>query len=104
VQVDPIKPTLKPPRSKSLKLEYDGPPSNFAFKFNLRRYIEAVVAAAAAKSDDDDRTKPLRVDLRECAGRRGQGLTHVHFSAQREHLLSHVMGCLAGFSDKNGSG
>jgi hypothetical protein len=33
-----------------------------------------------------------------------QGLTLVHFSAQREHFLSHVVGCLAGFSDKNGSG
>ena len=33
-----------------------------------------------------------------------QGLTLVHFSAQREHSLSHVVGCFAGFSDKNGSG
>jgi hypothetical protein len=33
-----------------------------------------------------------------------QGLTLVHFSAQREHFLSHVVGCFAGFSDKNGSG
>jgi len=29
-----------------------------------------------------------------------QGLTLVHFSAQPEHLLSHVVGCLVGFSDK----
>jgi hypothetical protein len=33
-----------------------------------------------------------------------QGLTLVHFSAQREHFLSHVLGCFAGFSDKIGSG
>jgi hypothetical protein len=33
-----------------------------------------------------------------------QGLTLVHNSAQREHFLSHVLGCFAGFSDKNGSG
>jgi len=33
-----------------------------------------------------------------------QGLTLVHFSAQREHCLSHVEGCFAGFSETNGSG
>jgi len=39
VQVDPIKPTLKAPVNKRLKLEYDELLSRFAFKFNLRRYI-----------------------------------------------------------------
>ena len=38
VQVDPIKPTLKAPGTKLLKLQYDKPLSTFAFKFNLRRY------------------------------------------------------------------
>ena len=39
MQVDPIKPALKTPGTKRLKLIYDGPLSNFAFKlFNLRRY------------------------------------------------------------------
>jgi hypothetical protein len=33
-----------------------------------------------------------------------QGLTLVNISAKREHFLSHVVGCFAGFSDKNGSG
>jgi len=33
-----------------------------------------------------------------------QGLTLVHCSPQREHILPHVLGCIAGFSDKNGSG
>jgi len=33
-----------------------------------------------------------------------QGPTLVHCSAQREHFLSHVVWCFAGFSDKNGSG
>ena len=33
-----------------------------------------------------------------------QGLTLIHFSAQREHFLSHVLGGLAGFSDENDSG
>jgi hypothetical protein len=38
VQIDPMKPKLKPPGTKRLKLEYDGLLSNFGFKFNLRRY------------------------------------------------------------------
>ena len=38
VQVDPIKPTLKAPVSRSLKLKCDELLSNVAFKFNLRRY------------------------------------------------------------------
>jgi len=38
VQVDPVKLTLKAPGTKHLKLKYDKPLSNFAFKFNLRRY------------------------------------------------------------------
>ena len=38
MQVDPIKPTLKPPGTKRLKLKCDEPLSNVAFKFNLRRY------------------------------------------------------------------
>jgi len=43
VQVDPIKPMLKAPRTKGLKLKYDEPLSNFASKFNVRRYTEAHV-------------------------------------------------------------
>ena len=34
-----MKPTLKAPGTKLLKLKYDEPLSIFAFKFNLRRYI-----------------------------------------------------------------
>ena len=40
VQVDPIKPTLKAPGTQRLKPYYGEPPSNFAFKFNLRHYNE----------------------------------------------------------------
>jgi len=36
-----MKPTLKAPGTKRLKLKYDVPLSNFAFKFNLRRYSKA---------------------------------------------------------------
>ena len=35
-QVDPMKPELKAPVNKRLKLKCDEPLSNFAFKFNLR--------------------------------------------------------------------
>jgi hypothetical protein len=38
VQVDPIKPKLKPPVHESLKLKYDKLLSNIALTFNLRRY------------------------------------------------------------------
>jgi len=38
VQLDPMKPTLKAPGSKRLKLKYGKPLSSFAFNFKLRRY------------------------------------------------------------------
>ena len=38
MQVDPIKPTLKAPGIKHLKLNSDEPLSKFAFEFNLRRF------------------------------------------------------------------
>ena len=63
MQVDPIKPTLKPPGMKRLKLKHDGLLSSFAFKFNLRRYTEECgricgrgTPAAAATAALDNRT------------------------------------------------
>jgi len=47
VQVEPLKPVLKAPLSMLSKLRYDGPLSNIAFNFNLRRYAEAEEDAAA---------------------------------------------------------
>ena len=41
VQVEPMKPVLTPPGSMLLKLRHDGPLSNFAFDFNVRRYSTA---------------------------------------------------------------
>jgi len=38
VQIHPIKPMLKAPKTKRLKLKYDDPLSNFASNVNLRRY------------------------------------------------------------------
>ena len=40
MQVDPIKPKLKLPGIKRLKLKCDEPLSNVAFKYNLRCYHE----------------------------------------------------------------
>ena len=40
VQVEPMKPVLKAPGSTLLRLRCDGPLSNFAFKFNSRRYTQ----------------------------------------------------------------
>ena len=45
---DPIKPTLKAPKTKRLKLKSDESTSNFAFKFTLRRYNKAAALSAAA--------------------------------------------------------
>jgi len=38
VHVEPMKPMLKAPGIKRLKLKYDWPLSKIAFNFNLRRY------------------------------------------------------------------
>ena len=42
MQVDPMNPMLKSPGTKHLKLNCDRPLSTSAFKFDLRRYIEAM--------------------------------------------------------------
>ena len=42
MQVDPIKPVLKAPGTKRLKLKCGQLLSNFAFNFNLHRYNEGV--------------------------------------------------------------
>ena len=44
MQVDPIKPQLKAPGTKRLKLKHDKLLSRFAFKFNLHRYIKVMSA------------------------------------------------------------
>ena len=51
VQVDPLKPKLKPPTNKLLKLRCVVPLSNFAFKFNLRRYTKATTATTTIGDD-----------------------------------------------------
>ena len=46
MQVDPIKPKLRAPGIERLTLNCDGPLSNFAFNFNLRRYNLAFAICA----------------------------------------------------------
>jgi len=46
VQVDPIKPKLKPPGTKRLNLKLDMLLSSSAFKFSWRRYNESEVTEA----------------------------------------------------------
>ena len=56
MQVDPSKPTLKAPVYEHVKLQYHKLLSNFAFKFNMRRYstgksfvLQTLVALLKAK-------------------------------------------------------
>ena len=49
--LDPIKPTLKVPGTKRLKLKHDKLLSTFAFNFNLRRYNTAEEAAWLASDE-----------------------------------------------------
>ena len=51
MQVDPIKPTLKAPGTKRLKLKCDKSLSKFAFKFNLRRCIKEMRAVTFKEVD-----------------------------------------------------
>jgi len=83
VQVDPVKPTLKAPGTQRLKVECDETLSSFAFNFNLRRYnMEAIVARGKVPIVVGGTGLYLR--WLTC-GR--QGLTLLHFSAQRERFL-----------------
>ena len=64
MQLDPIKPTLKPPGTKRLKLQYDGPLSNSAFKFNLRRYRKG---RRAEREWDDIRVPADLMEVGRCS-------------------------------------
>jgi hypothetical protein len=71
VQVDPIKPKLKPPGTQRLKLKCDVMLSIYACKFNLRRYNVAALEPPPAPADprvacDSDVRNPLLVPLEPC--------------------------------------
>ena len=74
MQVDPIKLVLKAPGSILLKLINDGPLSNLASNFNLRRYskdAERALKEARAKAEEDSKqakanaNEKRRADIRE---------------------------------------
>ena len=115
VQVESIKSTLKAPGTQRSKLTYDEPLSIFAFKVNVRRYDVGLLlnpamadmfpqpAAAAARGAlqlFDEMASPDGLPpgfMEEFAARFQagpgpgpgcvQGLTLVHFSAQRKRFL-----------------
>jgi len=73
VQVDPIKPTLKPTGTKHLELQYDEPPSKFSFKINLRRYnwVMESGGSGGGGNDDGNDDDEKNGDSENCGG--GQG-------------------------------
>ena len=95
MQLDPMKPSLKAPGSMLLILRYDGPVSNFAFKFILHRYTEAVAAlrdmlrfvvietASGYILGLVNYAPPVQMSMCDW-----QGLTPVHFSAQPKPFLN----------------
>ena len=84
MQVDPIKPALKPHGTERLKLKYDTLLSAFAFELNLRRYSMAAPRMSTAGGPRNSAWNRLSTA--------GQGLTLVHFSAQRKHILLDRLG------------
>ena len=83
VQVAPIKPKLKAPGIVLLKPGYDEPVSSSAFKIQLAPLQpgRGGVGAVARGPGVGDGVPVL------AGAQRGQGLTLVHFSAQRKRFL-----------------
>ena len=80
MHVDPMKPLLKAPVTKRLKLKCDELLSSFAFKFNLRRYIEI---------DADKRTmNVLDIAGAEWEARKAGAYTRPTFSSTKASLVS----------------
>jgi hypothetical protein len=97
-----MKPTLKAPGSKRLKLKCDNPLSSFAFKFDLRRYNEAleeVMRAVEAGGAEHDRvvarltadgSAGARAAERAAAAERGaplavDGMSPIHLKPSLRH-------------------
>ena len=59
VQVDPIKPKLKPPGTKRLKLKSDDSLSSFGFNFNLRRYTMGYIQTPGYADESHSATRSL---------------------------------------------
>ena len=63
MQVDPIKPKIKPPGTKRLKLKCDIPLSTSAFKFVLRRYTKAAAAAGGMTKAEKMAAAMAKIEL-----------------------------------------
>ena len=63
VQAGPMKPTLKAPGTKRLKLKIDAPLSELAFKLNLRRYFWGLLHLqdASKTKTESPSPRPLRI-------------------------------------------
>jgi hypothetical protein len=88
VQAEPIKPKLKAPGTKRLKLSYNNLLSRFAFQFNLCRFIQGDVItpdAFARVMSSHNITMPVFKHPDR------QGLTLVYVRAQLEQLQDTVM-------------
>jgi len=97
VQVDPVKPTVKAPGIKLLKLKYGKLLSNLAVTFNFHHYTAGRSAASPPTPRAPRRHRgdpPPRCRCRRRFGRAPtwpssrQGLTLVHFSAQPKPCLT----------------
>jgi hypothetical protein len=87
VQVDPIKPTLKAPGIKLFRLKYDKLLSNFAFKFNWRRYNKARLRAWRRAQQQQE--KQAQQDKRQEQQELEQFLEHGHGAPVKLHQLQH---------------
>jgi hypothetical protein len=67
VQVEPIKPKLKPPGTERLKLNCDVLLSTAAFEFNLRRYNEEVEADFVSGALHPGDVKPALAKVGWCS-------------------------------------
>ena len=111
MQLEPIKPTLKPPGTERLKLKCYTLHLTFAFKFNLRRYIMAMLDSFL----DDN----MLIIVCEWAGGRalhsstvrlnvsalcGIGVAFMGCLGGVQGVLGGIRGCLGCILSKNGSG
>ena len=95
MQVDPIKPKLKPPRTKRLKLNCDILLSTSTFKFNLRRYTTDAIAATRRK---------LHTPFNRRASRALKAGADTRPIFQLNVSIFCETGCCHFISDKSGSG
>ena len=81
MQVDPIKPTVKAPGTKRLKLKYAKLLSSFAFNVNLRRYSSGAMAIKSAVVQDHLKSYVyIEAEREDNVKRALQGMRHVYHS------------------------